>query len=1223
MNSFLFRLKMADVYFPKSLERMNSNPSKNNEDAESVYSRGGSLFIAGNLNESCRKIEDFYTDEDDEEDEVETDSETSDHTLFEPDDIGGSEMFKKADDMLFDIFGVRVLQVVATSLLAGSLSSTDLLIQALAYKCQRITRGTRGVRYKDSWGMFWCGVRMMIKGRGLVPFLEHFEIPSKLSKFKTKIMKICGLEKETLGKPGLQVQNTHLWLQGKKTEIGSFKTLCLSISLDGKKIAVSANGEEDMAGIGETETRKQIDAEFEKEKSEVIKNIESNSRDGLYKLYDAFSLTAKDLVSKIVAIEKLIEKNTKQLSKNPVLSKYIYVLNQQLLIGDKILIDLDKIQTQIIQHVSSKRNCLALLPDSCCALDLSAQTNYLQLDIEKREETLIMASLDFVLSSCSTVLHVPWDQVLSVMSIPVEKIPVRNPVSDVLYQSCYILAKQTFGACGLSMMSPLQDMKKIYHQARERSSDFEKLEKANDKVVATFCSNFSAMTFGQNAMVREAGIFIENGFCATPELLVVNTKDSSIDYIVLFNAMDCTNTFVCTQELLATSLVSMKICRPLKGCIIINYSKRNLVAFSLSTNIPLAESFISFIEKYVNAPKCLGKRTKVDLATILSFRTELRMLAEKVTTLGAYPVVDNVISSSVQTSVNRCSNTSQLKKDDFVQLLEDRRKYLAKQARELIVCNISDLSGNSSKFPHTICGATFLSSASLKVVVRDCLKATRKMIEEDSASAQVLNFGLDGESLHLLTSRSNGEPGTVLALSKYLLNLVKNYKKIDLVKILAKNKRIDLNAHGKDSIEAGEENEEEIDDVIDPEDLMSSIHDNIDAVQYEIGVTGFCLDDVDDWLSTDGSSKDASREEICRTLTIKELRMIALKYILPKAKKEWLHRTYGSESISVMIGEQIIDYVPSTIFDKSEAGYFITLTFDMAHISNLLRESVAKNKLKSLGLERQSLDKLCAQPEFKYLKKILKLKNNKLEYDSMNQKASAICFSKKTEDGLREISDEKGANCCMLLRKGIIEALDVSGVSSETRVEDIYKLKTYIDEKINPIDRIHRPGGDAISNELLQMINCSLDSHLVSFLNMSHFNARRKGTLTVEQFFGAITLMADGGSKLHCRQINDILERVMMSNALRMVPESVKGFKFLSLMKVHMKSYEAEAEDEEGHFETEYPSLFLQRKLIMPIDAPQDKQSKKRKRSVMNIKEKDKNYCMIDEIGVRKFHKKF
>ena len=100
MNSFIFRLKMADVYFPKSLGRMNSNPSKNNEDAESVYSRGGSLFIAGNLNESCRKIEDFYTDEDDEEDEVETDSETSDHTLFEPDDIGGSEMFKKADDML-------------------------------------------------------------------------------------------------------------------------------------------------------------------------------------------------------------------------------------------------------------------------------------------------------------------------------------------------------------------------------------------------------------------------------------------------------------------------------------------------------------------------------------------------------------------------------------------------------------------------------------------------------------------------------------------------------------------------------------------------------------------------------------------------------------------------------------------------------------------------------------------------------------------------------------------------------------------------------------------------------------------------------------------------------------------------------------------------------------------------------------------------------------------
>ena len=141
---------------------------------------------------------------------------------------------------------------------------------------------------------------------------------------------------------------------------------------------------------------------------------------------------------------------------------------------------------------------------------------------------------------------------------------------------------------------------------------------------------------------------------------------------------------------------------------------------------------------------------------------------------------------------------------------------------------------------------------------------------------------------------------------------------------------------------------------------------------------------------------------------------------------------------------------------------------------------------------------------------------------------------------------------------------------------------------------------------------------------MSHFNARRKGTLTVEQFFGAITLMADGGSKLDCRKIQDILERVMMCNALRMVPDSVKGFKFLTKMKVHMKSYEAESNDKEESFQTEYTSLFMQRGVISPLNAPQDIASKKRKRSSLKkIEETDALLVMAGDSNVRKFHKRF
>ena len=259
------------------------------------------------------------------------------------------------------------------------------------------------------------------------------------------------------------------------------------------------------------------------------------------------------------------------------------------------------------------------------------------------------------------------------------------------------------------------------------------------------------------------------------------------------------------------------------------------------------------------------------------------------------------------------------------------------------------------------------------------------------------------------------------------------------------------------------------------------------------------------------------------------------------------------------------------------------------------------------------------------LKKKLKLKSNKLAFDSMNQKASAVCFSQKTEDGLLEIGDTVGATCCRVFRKGIIEALDITGISSETRVKDINNLKTFLDTKINILDRLRRPGKTSISNELLQMIHCSLDSHMVSFLNMSYFNTRRKGTLTVEQFFGAITLMADGGAKLDCRQISDILERVMICNALRMLPESVKGFKFLTKMKVHMKSYSAETNDENSH-ETEYPDLFIHRDLIKPLDAPQDKQSKKRKRSLTtnSYREIVDNPITLDaESQVRRFHRKF
>jgi hypothetical protein len=74
---------------------------------------------------------------------------------------------------------------------------------------------------------------------------------------------------------------------------------------------------------------------------------------------------------------------------------------------------------------------------------------------------------------------------------------------------------------------------------------------------------------------------------------------------------------------------------------------------------------------------------------------------------------------------------------------------LSKQAKELICVNISDLCGSSSKLPHTLLGATYLTGSSLKTVVKDCLSATTEHLEMKDVN--VLNYAFDGESLQLAT----------------------------------------------------------------------------------------------------------------------------------------------------------------------------------------------------------------------------------------------------------------------------------------------------------------------------------------------------------------------------------------------------------------------------------------------------------------------------------------
>ena len=279
------------------MKRINSNPYKPSDPNKNFDEQ--SIFISGNLLPEIKPVYDLDSDDDDDEAE-EYDREYSHNTDIDnpEEEPGAEEKMKKADDILQRSFGVRVLELVAGYIIDGQLSSMEIIIQALAYRCQKLKRGKSGIRYKDSWGIFWCGVRTIIRGRGIVPFLDHFDVPSKLSKFKPKMLECCGLDSDSLGKAGLQVRNVGLWLSERKKEIGD-KTVCLSLSFDGKKIAMSSDGQEDMGGVGGAEMKSKIDLIHEEEKKRLLDLLKKDDRQSLYLVYDALSSSGKSVIDKI------------------------------------------------------------------------------------------------------------------------------------------------------------------------------------------------------------------------------------------------------------------------------------------------------------------------------------------------------------------------------------------------------------------------------------------------------------------------------------------------------------------------------------------------------------------------------------------------------------------------------------------------------------------------------------------------------------------------------------------------------------------------------------------------------------------------------------------------------------------------------------------------------------------------------------------------------------
>ena len=97
-----------------------------------------------------------------------------------------------------------------------------------------------------------------------------------------------------------------------------------------------------------------------------------------------------------------------------------------------------------------------------------------------------------------------------------------------------------------------------------------------------------------------------------------------------------------------------------------------------------------------------------------------------------------------------------------------------------------------------------------------------------------------------------------------------------------------------------------------------------------------------------------------------------------------------------------------------------------------------------------------------------------------------------------------------------------------------------------------------------------------------------------------------------------------LTNSLRLMPNSVKGFSFLKYLNVHMKSYSLKNEDNE-HLKQEivYPKLKetpLAGLVIVPTDSMFDTNILKKRKLYRNAK-------VSEDVpfsgNVRKFHRKF
>ena len=565
------------------LQRFNSDP---NSQPSTIL--GGNIFgIPGDL--ASVSDESDIESQESESDPEEQSEVTDEVTGFESQPVTEDQV-KKADKLLYEVFGLNLISILVKMILNQQIHAKDFIIQGLAYKCQSLIRGKSGVRYLDSWGMFWAATRNLIKTRGLIPFYDHFVIPSKsqLVRFKSNVLKLCGLEKSKIGRPGIQSSVLELWFNSKSKE-NPGKTLAVSVNMDAKKIAVTP-GEEGSEDMGDNERLKASEDTSQDVLKKMTHLINIGSRDALFSLYDQFSSFGQEIMMKNYASKVLLEVNTKRLEKNPSLSKYIYVLKTQICAGTDLLNSLGVIQCKIIHIIANLRNAGHLLPKA--EMNLNEQDNYRILnDVTQEADATNLYLIDQHLKN-EHLLDIQWPNLLSQLD-ETSNISRSSKTFSRLLNICFLRSDQIFKACGLSKTRPVQEMKDIYKNCHIFPSVASPLAPLSASLTYTFCSVMAPMSFGLNCKIKECGIVIRDGLASLPDMLVFST-DLMLKYCVSRYEIDkCV--FEVELEMVAKAVVDSFITQSQNGTLVIQSSEELMVVFCVPTNNQLAEKMIGRI----------------------------------------------------------------------------------------------------------------------------------------------------------------------------------------------------------------------------------------------------------------------------------------------------------------------------------------------------------------------------------------------------------------------------------------------------------------------------------------------------------------------------------------------------------------------------------------------------------------------------------------------------